>query len=138
MSSMKGSGWLLMPMLMLLFLGSSMALDNGLGQTPAMGYNTWYDYMCNFTAQDVYDSADAIVRQGLDKLGYVYVNMDDCWAAGRHLNGTVYADPVAFPDGIKAVADYVHSLGLKFGIYTDRGSPLSSPLFPSSLYLRSN
>eukprot|EP01102_Stenamoeba_stenopodia_P008346 TRINITY_DN2398_c0_g2_i1.p1 TRINITY_DN2398_c0_g2~~TRINITY_DN2398_c0_g2_i1.p1 ORF type:complete len:422 (+),score=74.11 TRINITY_DN2398_c0_g2_i1:58-1323(+) len=99
----------------------SHALDNGLAQTPAMGYNTWYDYMCNFTAQDVYESADAIISQGLDKLGYIYVNMDDCWAQGRHLNGSVYPDPVAFPDGIKAVADYVHSLGLKFGIYTDRG-----------------
>lgn len=58
---------------------------------------------------------------GLDKLGYEYVNMDDCWAQGRHLNGTIYPDPVAFPDGVAAVANYVHSLGLKFGLYTDRG-----------------
>eukprot|EP01102_Stenamoeba_stenopodia_P008347 TRINITY_DN2398_c0_g3_i1.p1 TRINITY_DN2398_c0_g3~~TRINITY_DN2398_c0_g3_i1.p1 ORF type:complete len:429 (+),score=94.89 TRINITY_DN2398_c0_g3_i1:40-1287(+) len=107
--------------LSVLLVATVHAVDNGLALTPAMGYNTWNDYRCNITAQDIYDSADAIVRQGLDQLGYVYVNMDDCWAQGRHLNGTVYPDPVAFPDGIKAVADYVHSLGLKFGIYTDRG-----------------
>lgn len=97
------------------------ALDNGIGLTPAMGYNTWNDFRCNITAQDIMDAADAIVRQGLDKLGYHYVNMDDCWAQGRYPNGTIYPDPVAFPNGIAAVADYVHSLGLKFGIYTDRG-----------------
>ncbi len=67
-------------------------------------------------------AANAIIEQGLDKLGYVYVNMDDCWAQGRYENGTIYPDPTAFPSGIKAVADYVHSLGLKFGIYTDRGN----------------
>ncbi|KAL6051934.1 Alpha-galactosidase [Balamuthia mandrillaris] len=98
------------------------ALDNGLGH-PAMGYNTWNDFRCNINAKDIMDAADAIIKQGLNKLGYVYVNMDDCWAAGRNpTTGMIYPDPVAFPKGIKAVADYVHSLGLKFGIYTDRGN----------------
>jgi alpha-galactosidase len=68
------------------------------------------------------DAAEAIINQGLNKLGYEYVNMDDCWAEGRYTNGTVYPDPTSFPNGIKSVADYVHSLGLKFGIYTDRGN----------------
>jgi alpha-galactosidase len=62
------------------------------------------------------------VKQGLDKVGYVYVNIDDCWAKSRDASGTIVADNVAFPHGIKYVADYVHSKGLKFGIYTDRGT----------------
>jgi len=87
-----------------------------------MGYNTWYDFKCQISAQDITSAADAMIRQGLDKLGYDTVAIDDCWAKGRFPNGTVYADPSTFPNGIKAVADYVHNLGLKFGIYTDRGT----------------
>jgi len=104
-----------------LFSYICLALDNGVGRVPAMGYNTWNDFRCSITARDIMAAADAIVRQGLDKVGYVYVNMDDCWAKGRNANGTVYPDPAGFPNGIKAVADYVHSKGLKFGIYSDRG-----------------
>jgi alpha-galactosidase len=87
-----------------------------------MGYNTWNDYRCNISADDIMLAAKSIVDQGLNKLGYVYVNMDDCWAQGRNSTKVVYPDPTTFPNGIKPVADYVHSLGLKFGIYTDRGT----------------
>jgi len=100
----------------------ALSLNNGLGRTPAMGYNTWDDFRCNITAQDIMSAADAIVRQGLNKVGYQYVNMDDCWAQGRYPNGTIYPDPTTFPNGIEPVANYVHSKGLKFGIYTDRGN----------------
>lgn len=98
------------------------ANDNGVGRTPAMGYNTWNDFRCDISAADIKGAADAIVRQGLDKLGYEYVNMDDCWAKGRNADGSPYPDPSTFPQGIKDVADYVHSKGLKFGIYSDRGT----------------
>jgi len=87
-----------------------------------MGYNTWNDFKCNITAQDIFDVTDAIINQGLNKLGYRYVNMDDCWAQGRDKNGQIYPDPIAFPNGIKVIADYVHSKGLLFGLYTDRGT----------------
>jgi len=103
-------------------LQSVLAIDNGLGRTPAMGYNTWNDFRCNISAQDIKDAAQAIIDQNLHTYGYQYVNMDDCWAAGRYENGTVYPDPETFPNGVKDVADFVHSLGLKFGIYTDRGT----------------
>jgi len=63
-----------------------------------------------------------MVSSGLSKLGFQYINLDDCWAKGRYANGTVYPDAVAFPSGMKALADYVHSKGLKFGVYTDRGT----------------
>lgn len=99
-------------------------LDNGLGRTPAMGYNTWDDFRCdNISAINVMRAADGIVRQGLDKLGYVYVNIDDCWAVGRdNKTGVLIPDPKFFPNGMKPVGDYLHSLGLKFGTYTDRGT----------------
>jgi len=87
-----------------------------------MGYNTWNDFRCDITAQNIKDAADAFIRQGLNKIGYQFVNIDDCWAKGRFANGTPYPDPDRFPKGIKDVADYVHARGLKFGIYTDRGT----------------
>jgi len=123
-----------MKLAILLFLISfvlSNALNNGVGMTPAMGYNTWNDFRCNINAQDIKDAADAIVKQGLSKLGYVYVNIDDCWAQSRASNGTIIANPSRFPQGIKAVADYVHDKGLKFGIYTDRGTKTCAG-FPAS------
>jgi hypothetical protein len=54
------------------------------------------------------------------QLGYQYINIDDCWAIGRDSNGVIVPDPLLFPNGIKAVADYVHSKGFKFGLYSDR------------------
>lgn len=81
-----------------------------LRRLPPMGYNTWYDYECaNINATNVMAVADKMVELGLLEAGYNYVNIDDCWAVGRDANGTLLPDPVAFPDGMKAVADYVHS-----------------------------
>jgi len=109
-------------LLILSFVIFCYANNNGVGLTPAMGYNTWNDFRCNINAQNIQDAADAIVKQGLNKVGYEYVNIDDCWATSRDKNGTVIADPKSFPNGMKAVADYVHAKGLKFGIYSDRGT----------------
>jgi alpha-galactosidase len=103
-------------------LGFTYGTNNGVGRTPAMGYNTWNDFRCNINEGDILASADAVVKQGLDKVGFVYVNIDDCWAKSREADGTIVPDAAAFPHGMKYVADYVHSKGLKFGIYTDRGT----------------
>jgi alpha-galactosidase len=65
---------------------------------------------------------DIIVSSGMKKAGYTYANLDDCWQISRAADGTIVADPTRFPSGIKALADYVHSKGLKFGIYTSGGS----------------
>jgi alpha-galactosidase len=99
-------------------------LDNGLGRLPPMGYNTWNDVECDGnTAENIHNVADAFINYGLDKLGYQYVNLDDCWTKQRDTNThRLIPDPQAFPEGIKPVANYVHARGLKFGIYTDRGS----------------
>ena len=95
------------------FLGLALALDNGVGLTPAMGYNTWDDFRCGgINASNLQKVADAMVKLGLDKLGYRYVSLDDCWAKSRDpKTGVIVPDPKAFPDGMKPVADYVHSKG---------------------------
>jgi len=109
-------------LLLCCFLSLVWANNNGVGRTPAMGYNTWNDFRCNINQADILSSADAMVSQGLNKLGYVYVNIDDCWAKSRASDGTIQADTAAFPNGMKYIADYAHSKGLKFGIYSDRGT----------------
>ena len=65
---------------------------------------------------------DAMVKSGMKDAGYQYVVIDDCWQVSRDAQGSIVADAQRFPHGIKAVADYVHSLGLKFGIYSDAGA----------------
>ncbi|KAF2078452.1 hypothetical protein CYY_000202 [Polysphondylium violaceum] len=97
------------------------ALDNGLGLTPQMGWNSWNYFACDINETLIRETALAMTKNGMQDAGYEYVNIDDCWAVSRDSNGVIQADPNAFPSGIAALADYVHSLGLKLGIYTDAG-----------------
>ena len=99
------------------------ALDNGLALTPPMGWNDWNAFGCNVSAKLVEATADKIVSSGLKADGYEYVNIDDCWMSpNRDAAGNLVPDPTKFPDGIKGVADYVHKLGLKLGIYESAGT----------------
>eukprot|EP00660_Eupelagonema_oceanica_P008675 gene8675-10786_t len=87
-----------------------------------MGYNTWYDETGAINEDICTKTVDAFVSLGLPALGYGYWNLDDLWSKGRYANGTIYADKSKFPTGtLRPLADYVHSKGLKFGAYTDRG-----------------
>ncbi|KAG6501872.1 hypothetical protein ZIOFF_041756 [Zingiber officinale] len=96
--------------------------SNGLGLTPPMGWNSWNRFNCNINETLIKETADAIVSTGLAKLGYQYINLDDCWAEyNRTPKGEVVGDYKTFPSGIKALADYVHSKGLKLGIYSSAG-----------------
>jgi alpha-galactosidase len=100
----------------------AVAQSNGLARTPPMGWNDWYPYTCGVNAQLVEQTAQTMVGNGMKAAGYQYVNVDDCWMApNRDAAGNLAPDPTRFPNGIKSVADYVHSLGLKFGIYEDAG-----------------
>ncbi len=90
--------------------------------TPPMGWNSWNKFGCNVSDEMIRGMADAMVKSGMKEAGYQYVNVDDCWQASRDANGNIVADPQRFPHGMKALADYVHSLGLKFGLYSDAGS----------------
>ncbi|TKY73933.1 Alpha-galactosidase 3 [Spatholobus suberectus] len=97
-------------------------LSNGLAKTPQMGWNSWNFFACNINETVIKETADALVSTGLADLGYVYVNIDDCWSAvTRNLKGELVPDHKTFPSGIKALADYVHGKGLKLGIYSDAG-----------------
>ncbi|WP_210571373.1 NPCBM/NEW2 domain-containing protein [Streptomyces sp. GESEQ-4] len=113
------------------------AVADGLALTPPMGFNNWNSTHCRaeFNESMVKGIADIFVEKGLKDAGYEYVNLDDCWALPeRDANGKLVPDPVRFPNGIKAVADYVHSKGLKFGIYTSAGTKTCSNIgFPGAL-----
>jgi alpha-galactosidase len=99
------------------------ALDNGLARTPPMGWNSWNKFACKGLNEKVIrETADTIASNGMKDAGYQYVNLDDCWQISRDANGNIVADASKFPSGIKALADYVHSKGLKFGLYTDAGA----------------
>jgi alpha-galactosidase len=93
-----------------------------LAATPPMGWNSWNKFGCNVSDKLIREITDAMVSSGMQAAGYQYVNIDDCWQVSRDASGTIVADPVRFPSGIKSLADYVHSKGLKLGIYTDAGT----------------
>ncbi|MFE0464491.1 alpha-galactosidase [Kitasatospora sp. NPDC058965] len=94
------------------------ALGNGVALTPPMGWNTWNSFGCNPSESLIKGAADTIVSSGMKAAGYQYIVVDDCWFnPDRDANGNLQANTARFPDGMKAVADYVHSKGLKFGLY---------------------
>ena len=98
------------------------ALNNGLALTPPMGWNSWNKFGCKIDETIVKQIADAMVASGMRDAGYQYVVIDDCWQLDRDANGNIIPDAKAFPSGIQALADTIHSKGLKFGIYSDAGT----------------
>jgi alpha-galactosidase len=95
---------------------------NGLAQTPPMGWNSWNKFACKVDEATIRATADAISANGMKAAGYRYVVVDDCWHGARDANGFITEDKIRFPSGLRALADYVHSKGLKFGIYSDAGT----------------
>jgi alpha-galactosidase len=94
------------------------ALENGVARTPPMGWNTWNSFGCNINETLIRQSADALVTSGMRDVGYQYVVVDDCWFnPSRDAQGNLQGDPVRFPSGMRALGDYLHARGLKFGIY---------------------
>ena len=106
----------------LLMTCPSFALDNGLAKTPPMGWNSWNKFGCNVSEDLIRQAADALVSSGMKDAGYQFIVIDDCWQVSRDKEGNIVPDPQHFPSGIKKLADYVHSKGLKFGIYSDAGT----------------
>ena len=93
-----------------------------LAKTPPMGFNTWNTFGPNISEQMVLEMADVMAEQGYRDAGYKYVVIDDCWSLReRDENGNLVADPEKFPHGMKYVGDYIHSKGLKFGMYSCAG-----------------
>ena len=95
---------------------------DSLTPTPPMGWNSWNKFQCNVSEDLIKSVADSIATNGMKEAGYEYVVIDDCWQVSRDDNGNIVADAQHFPSGMKALADYVHSKGLKFGIYSDAGT----------------
>jgi alpha-galactosidase len=96
-----------------------MAQGTSIAAKPPLGWNTWYGYLCKVTDSDVRAQADMLVRNGMQAAGYEYVNIDDCWQGQRDAQGVIHSNN-NFPD-MKALGDYIHSKGLKFGIYSSPG-----------------
>ncbi len=93
-----------------------------LAQTPPMGWNSWNKFACDVDEQKIRQVADAMAANGMQAAGYEYIVIDDCWHGRRDTLGFIQPDKQRFPAGMKALVDYVHSKGLKFGIYSDAGN----------------
>ncbi|KAF6163162.1 hypothetical protein GIB67_025026 [Kingdonia uniflora] len=124
------------------YLFSSSVLYQIIQDKPILGeimdkcrWNSWNHFQCEVNEGTVKSTADALVSTGLAALGYKYVNIaDDCWAEyNRDRNGNLVAKASSFPSGIKTLADYVHSKGLKLGVYSDAGYTTCSKTMPGSL-----
>ncbi len=112
-------------LLALLMLGSFLTgfsqKFQDLALTPPMGWNSWNNFGCDVNEELIRATADAMVASGMKDAGYAYVVIDDCWHGVRDSLGFIQANPQRFPSGMKALADYIHARGLKFGIYSGAG-----------------
>ena len=93
-----------------------------IARTPPMGWNSWNKFACNVSEVLIREVADAMVATGMKSAGYQYIVIDDCWQVSRDAEGQILPDAKRFPAGMKALADYVHGKGLKFGLYSDAGA----------------
>jgi alpha-galactosidase len=96
--------------------------NENLALTPPMGWNSWNKFGCDVDENLIRATADALVSSGMKDAGYVYVVIDDCWHGERDRQGFIQPDAKRFPSGMKALGDYIHAKGLKFGIYSDVGA----------------
>lgn len=106
----------------LLFTGLNAQKFDQLAKTPPMGWNSWNKFGCNVSETLIMQMADEMALNGMKDAGYNYIVIDDCWQISRDENGEIVPDKERFPHGMKYVADYVHSRGLKFGIYSSAGT----------------
>jgi alpha-galactosidase len=119
---MKKSIVILIAVLTMGSAGTLAAQQTILAATPPMGWNSWNKFACKVNEGVVRQAADAMVSSGMKDAGFQYIVIDDCWQTRRDKDGNIVVDSQNFPSGIKALADYVHSKGLKFGIYSDAGT----------------
>lgn len=105
----------------------------GVGRLPALGWNSWNEYACDINETVFLEVAHLMVDLGLRDLGYEYVNIDDCWSdpdrRRDETTGEIVVDAKKFPRGISYVADEVHKLGLKLGIYSNAGESFPCPRY---------
>lgn len=107
--------------LILSILSTIQGQERILCPTPPMGWNTWNCFNRNINEEQIREIADLMISTGLKDAGYTYLVVDDCWQTHRE-DGVIQADSTKFSSGIQNLATYVHSKGLKFGIYSCAGS----------------
>lgn len=91
-------------------------------KVPVMGWNSWNKFGCEINETLIKETADSLVSTGLARLGYKYLNLDDCWEAPQRVNGRLSGHLTTFPSGMKSLGEYIHSKGLKYGIYSSAGT----------------
>lgn len=96
--------------------------NSSIAQTPPMGWNSWNMFGTNINESLIKEITEAMIAAGMYGVGYEYVVIDDYWHGGRDAQGNLYPDPVKFPSGMRALSDFIHSKGMKFGIYSDAGT----------------
>eukprot|EP01114_Cavostelium_apophysatum_P018727 TRINITY_DN5863_c0_g1_i1.p1 TRINITY_DN5863_c0_g1~~TRINITY_DN5863_c0_g1_i1.p1 ORF type:complete len:439 (-),score=42.06 TRINITY_DN5863_c0_g1_i1:33-1349(-) len=105
-------------LLLVFFFCRTFALDNGVSRSPPMGWSSWNFFRCDINETLILEVAQSMVSSGMNNVGYSYVNIDDCWMEPRRDRyGNLQADHNKFPHGMKWLADKIHSLGLKLGLY---------------------
>ncbi|MCI9322201.1 MAG: glycoside hydrolase family 27 protein [Lachnospiraceae bacterium] len=102
-----------------------------LAEKAPMGWNSWNTFGKDISEQLIMEMADVMVEKGYRDAGYEYVIIDDCWSLKERVDGKLVADPALFPHGMKYLSDYVHSKGLKFGMYSCAGF-MTCAGYPSS------
>lgn len=118
----------LISLLGLLFIGTGLMFGQAENKpgfkklTPVMGWSSWNNYRVNINEDIIKAQADAMVESGMKDAGYEYINVDDGFFGGRDEEGMILPHPERFPGGMKKIADYIHSKGLKAGIYSDAGA----------------
>ena len=127
------SGWIGISIVLLVLSSRGLAKDDGLARTPPMGWNSWNAFKMDIDETKIKAIADAMVSSGMRDAGYAYLVLDDGWMAKeRDGEGNLTGDPVKFPDGMRALGDYIHGKGLKYGLYECRGY-LTCQKLPGSL-----
>ena len=118
-----GNCGLLAVMTTALFCLTGVSFADDLAPTPPMGWNSWNTFQTRIDEKLIESTADAMIANGMRDAGYVYVNLDDGWSTKeRDSSGNLVPDPMRFPNGMKALADYLHARGFKFGIYNCAGT----------------
>ncbi|KIV99752.1 uncharacterized protein PV09_08672 [Verruconis gallopava] len=117
-----------------LLVTSTIPGPGGVGKLPALGFNSWNAYHCQINEDHFLNAAKLMVELGLTKVGYEYVNIDDCWSEKSRdpITHRLNPDLSKFPDGIHGTAEKIHSLGLKIGIYSSAGTATCAG-YPASL-----
>ena len=113
---------MILRILILITLTFSFNTYADLALTPPMGWNSWNTFACDIDEKLIKETADIMASNGMKEAGYVYINIDDCWQTVRDEKGIIVVDKKRFPSGMKALADYVHSKGLKIGTYSSAGT----------------